>query len=210
MTSHDGPILLDPPAVRGLVFDLDGTLVDSYEAIAASLNHARLHFDLAPLDQATVRRAVGHGLESLIEQHVGGNRVEEGVRLFREHYATVYAPHTHALPGARDALRLLSESGYRLAVASNKPARFTAPILEHLDMARDVSSIQGPDVAGATKPHPNREGGCESAGDDADLGYRGGDRAARQCVECDRHLISFTDTRNQNLGYRNFHFQFRG
>lgn len=160
MIAADRPIPLDPSRVRGLVFDLDGTLVDSYRAIAESLNHARARFDLPPLDEATVRRSVGHGLERLIERHVGPGRVEEGVRLFREFYATVFAEHTHPLPGAEDSLCRLHAAGFRLAVASNKPARFTRPILEHLGLSDLVVSIHGPDSAGATKPDPAMIGLC--------------------------------------------------
>lgn len=140
--------------VRAVVFDLDGTLVDSYAAIARSLNHARAGWALPALDDATVRRGVGRGLESLIEAHVGADRVEEGVRRFRTKYAEVFADHTFALPGAVETVRALAGSGVRLAVASNKPARFTRPILEHLGMAGSVRSVHGPDTVGATKPDP--------------------------------------------------------
>ena len=95
----------------GLILDLDGTLVDSYAPITSALNHARAHYRLAPLDEATVRTAVGHGLEQLIAEWVGPQRIENGVRLFREHYATVFAGATRALPGAGQALREMDRRG---------------------------------------------------------------------------------------------------
>jgi phosphoglycolate phosphatase-like HAD superfamily hydrolase len=69
---------------RGIVFDLDGTLIDSYEAIATSLNHARQAFGRPPMSIGEVRLQVGHGLESLIESWVDSEQVDRGVQLFRE------------------------------------------------------------------------------------------------------------------------------
>jgi phosphoglycolate phosphatase len=140
--------------VRGLVFDLDGTLVDSYAAITASLNAARARFDLPPLEQEAVRRRVGRGLECLIADLVGPDRVEIGVDLFREHYAGVFAETTHALPSVPTTLRRLGRAGIRMSVASNKPARFSVPILRGLELLSWFDTVQGPDLAGTTKPDP--------------------------------------------------------
>jgi len=137
-----------------VVFDLDGTLVDSYRAIASSLNHARAHHDLPPLTESEVRMRVGRGLESLIEELLGRERVEVGVRLFRSHYAKVYAEGTFLLPGVAETLELLRSRGLRLSVASNKPARFGRPILERFGLLGHMDTVQGPDVAGRTKPDP--------------------------------------------------------
>jgi len=148
------PPPLDPRTIRGVIFDLDGTLIDSYSAIATSLNHARAAFDLPPLPPLFVRRRVGHGLESLIADLVGPRRIDEGVRLFRERYASVYAAETVALRGAVTILSRLAARGYRLSIASNKPARFSIAILETLGMGEGLSCVAGPDVVGSTKPDP--------------------------------------------------------
>jgi HAD superfamily hydrolase (TIGR01509 family) len=140
--------------VRGVVFDLDGTLVDSYDAIALGVNAARKAFGLAPLPRPDVRRRVGRGLEALMADVLGKERADAGVRIFRERYAEVYAAATSALPGALDTLRELRSRGYRMAVASNKLARFGGPILEHLGMAGFLTTVEGPDTAGAPKPEP--------------------------------------------------------
>lgn len=154
------PPALDPAAVRGLVFDLDGTLVDSYEAIAASLNHARAGFGLPPLPVSRVRRAVGRGLERLVADMIGPDHVNDGVRLFRERYAETFRPMTRALPGARETLRRLHGWGYRMAVASNKPARFAEPILADAGMLPYLLAVQGPDRSGTTKPEPTMVRNC--------------------------------------------------
>ncbi len=136
----------------GLIFDLDGTLVDSYSAIAEALNRARAAYELEPLDETTVRCAVGHGLESLIANWVGPERVEDGVRLFREHYAQFFERRTKALPGVDATLRRLSQAGYGMALASNKPTRFSRPILHSLGWAAWFVAVEGPDTVGTTKP----------------------------------------------------------
>jgi phosphoglycolate phosphatase len=145
---------LDPRSVRGIVFDLDGTLIDSYVPIAASLNHARQAFDLPPLPVDAVRRCVGRGLDSLIADLVGPDRIEDGVRLFRERYAEVHADGTVALPEVPETLRALRKAGYRMAVASNKPARFSEPILARLGLLPAIDCVMGPDVVDSHKPEP--------------------------------------------------------
>jgi len=146
-----------------VIFDLDGTLVDSYAPITTSLNHARSFWRLPALSEDEVRRLVGHGLESLVALHVGANRVVDGVRLFREKYNEVFAEGTRALPGSLETLRSLHERGYRLAVASNKPARFSSRILDGLGVLRFLSCVVGPDNASATKPDPEMIRSCLAA-----------------------------------------------
>ena len=152
------PVTEPPPfdgrSVRGIVFDLDGTLIDSYGPITDSLNHARRHFGMPDLAREEVRLRVGRGLETLIAELLGPRQVDEGVRLFREHYAEVYAEETHILPRVHATLHALHKAGYRMGVASNKPARFSNPILRSLALDSFVSCVMGPDVVASTKPEP--------------------------------------------------------
>jgi len=148
------PPPLDPATVRGLVFDLDGTLVDSYEAITASLNYARSEFDLPALSLSTVRERVGRGLESLVAELVGPRYVERAVPAFRRRYAEVFDGMTRALPGVVTTLERLHHAGYPMVVATNKPARFAEPILRGLGMLPFLRGVLGPDVSGVTKPDP--------------------------------------------------------
>ena len=62
--------------IRGLIFDFDGTLIDSYEAIAESINHVRASFSLPPFPVEEIRPMVGHGLEHLIAKAIGPESVE--------------------------------------------------------------------------------------------------------------------------------------
>jgi len=139
---------------RGIVFDLDGTLIDSYEAIATSLNHARQAFGKPPMSIGEVRLQVGHGLESLIESWVDSEQVDRGVELFREKYTEVYSQATRLLPQVAATVENLLQLEIPMAVASNKPARFTAPILQGFGLDAAFKAILGPDTVGSTKPDP--------------------------------------------------------
>jgi phosphoglycolate phosphatase len=137
-----------------LVFDLDGTLIDGYEAIADALAHAMERLGEKPLPLARVRRMVGHGLESLLEEALGRERAAEGVRLFRKRYPEVAVGKSHLLPGVTETLEALASRGHRMALASNKPAAFSRMILEAKGVAGHFAAIGGPDGQTPAKPDP--------------------------------------------------------
>ena len=98
---------------------------------------------------------VGHGLESLLEDAVGKERAAEGVRLFRERYPEVAVEKSHLLPGVAETLDVLRSRGHRMALASNKPARFSRMILEAKGVAGHFAPrIAGPDAETPAKPDP--------------------------------------------------------
>jgi phosphoglycolate phosphatase len=152
--------------IRCILFDLDGTLLDSYEPIAESLNAARSAFGLDGFTREEVVRMVGHGLEKLMAQALGEQNVAEGVRIFRERYQVVSLPKSRLLPGVELTVKELSLRGYRMAVVTNKPAVFSRRILEHLQVSDLFPVLYGPDLAPA-KPNPEmifrslRDLGCE-------------------------------------------------
>jgi 2-phosphoglycolate phosphatase len=140
--------------VRGIVFDLDGTLVDSYGAITESLNVALSSAGLDPVPEEKVRRMVGLGLETLMSRAMGEARVEEGVRVFRRHYETICVERTTLLPQVAETLECLRGRGYLMAVATNKPSYFARRILEGLGADRHFTAVLGPDRVENKKPHP--------------------------------------------------------
>src|SRR5437867_3404324 len=121
-----------PAPYSALIFDLDGTLVDSYAPIAESLNHVRSSLGLPSRTLDEVRREVGRGLESLIRDNVGAERMDEGVRLFRARYRKVFLAGTTLMPGVEPTLAELARRGVPMVITSNKPAYFSREIVEAL------------------------------------------------------------------------------
>lgn len=142
------------------VFDLDGTLVDSGRDIAASANFARGSLGLPRLDEATAISYVGDGVVTLLERVLtvdgvvpGPERVEEGLAVFREHYAHHLLDTTTLYPGVLDTLRHFSR--LPLMIATNKPRTFTETILRELHVDGAFRRVVTAEDA-ARKPDPEQ------------------------------------------------------
>src|SRR5579884_3147976 len=146
--------------LRAVLFDFDGTLIDGYPAITASVNHVRGLHGLAPLPEAEVRRHVGRGPEQLMRATVGGGDVAADVAAYKAHHPSVLRSGTRLLPGAAEALAALSARGLLLAVCSNKPVAFTRELLQLLGVADRFALALGPEDVARPKPAPDllREG----------------------------------------------------
>jgi HAD superfamily hydrolase (TIGR01509 family) len=138
----------------GFIFDLDGTLVDSYTPITRSLNHVLGLYGLEAIPKRRVKRMVGHGLEELIGRTIGGRNIPQGVKLFREKYREIYLAETRLLPGVRRTLERLHRRGCLMAVATNKLGSFSEKIVEHLGINRYFEVVLGPEKVPYPKPHP--------------------------------------------------------
>ena len=146
---------LFPREFGAVVFDLDGTLLDSYAAIHDSLNAVLESMGLPAVTLEETRRRVGRGLDVLMAESVGEARRDEGVRLFRDHYEKSGPESTRLLPGADEVTRTLAGRRVKLAIASNKPARFSRQLLEHLGMLERFGVVYGPDDGFPPKPAPH-------------------------------------------------------
>lgn len=140
--------------ISGIIFDFDGTLIDSYEPIAESLNRVRMAVDKPPLPLEEVKAMVGHGLEHLIEKAVGPADIAGGVRLFRESYAAICQSRTTILPQVRETVEELDRRGYQMAIATNKPSYFARDILRTLEIDHLFAEVLGPNDVERPKPDP--------------------------------------------------------
>jgi phosphoglycolate phosphatase len=140
---------------RAVICDLDGTLVDSYAAITASVNHVRACRGLPPLAEATVRRHVGRGLEHLLRELVPGTELDVDAARYRAHHPSVLQAGSRLLPNVVPTLAFLRESDVRLAVCSNKPKAFTQELLVHLRLRPYFDAVVGPEDAPRLKPAPD-------------------------------------------------------
>jgi phosphoglycolate phosphatase len=138
---------------RAVLFDLDGTLVDSYSALTEAVNHARRTHGLDDLQGARIRELVGDGIQSLLQRAFEHSEVPETVvRAFEARYDEVCCHESRILAGVESTLAMLDRLGIRMAVCTNKPTYFSKKILEFLELAPYFRAIVGPDVAGARKP----------------------------------------------------------
>jgi len=142
-----------------LIFDLDGTLIDSKLDLANSVNAARAQFGMEPLDLDMIGAYVGNGAPVLMRRAMGAAASEEDVQKALEHFLVYYdahkLDHTRAYPGIPEALEELDRNGVQMAVLTNKPVRFSTRILEGLGLARHFARVYGGKSFGERKkPDP--------------------------------------------------------
>lgn len=146
---------MNAPVLRyeAVLFDLDGTLVDSYSALADAVNYARRQHGHDPLDEVRIRGFVGEGLERLLQRAFEINEIPKSViDAFESRYDAICCEQSRILEDVEATLETLQDHGVAMAVCTNKPTAFSRKILEFLDLARFFEDIVGPDVAGARKP----------------------------------------------------------
>ncbi|MCD4749849.1 MAG: HAD-IA family hydrolase [Thermoanaerobaculales bacterium] len=140
---------------RLIIFDLDGTLVDSFPGIRLGLNLALDEFGRPPVDLAWVRRHVGLGARRLIAAAAGdGVGTDDLMARFRHHYDEVLCENSPPFPGTEEVLRELARN-HTLAVASNKPIHWVEKLVAHHGWMPLMAAVEGPERAGAHKPDPS-------------------------------------------------------
>ncbi|MHB9154815.1 MAG: HAD family hydrolase [Endomicrobiales bacterium] len=140
---------------RLILFDLDGTLVNSQNDLAAAVNHVRSLHGKPPLALDAVRSYVGNGVRALTERALPGLLPEDitrSVEQLKNYYRDHALDTTLLYPGINDVLSLLA--GKTMAVLTNKPEEFSRKILEGLDIARCFAVIWGGDTGARKKPDP--------------------------------------------------------
>lgn len=140
-----------------LIFDLDGTLIDSKRDLADSVNAMREHFGEARLSDQIVNSYVGNGVPALVRRALPGRgdaEIERGLSFFLDYYRDHMLDATTLYPGVREALDQLLEAGAKLAVLTNKPVRFSEKLIDGLGLAGHFFRIYGGNSFAEKKPNP--------------------------------------------------------
>lgn len=142
-----------------IVFDLDGTLIDSAPDIRLAVNAMLEDQGLQPLDLPTVVSFIGNGLPHLVRlamqaRDMDMSRHDALADDVIRRYEAVNGKLTQLYPGTTDALNALAEAGHRLAICTNKPEVATKDILRHFNLARLFDRVIGGDSLPQRKPHP--------------------------------------------------------
>ena len=145
-------------AVKAILFDLDGTLLDTLDDLKDSVNHMLGAFGYPPRSREYVREAVGNGVRNLIIRSLpegeGAERVEECLNAFRAHYSQNLDNKTAPYPGVTDMLRAMKEQGVSAGVVSNKYDGAVAALCEkHFGDLIQVAIGERPGVG--RKPEPD-------------------------------------------------------
>ncbi|MEA2068191.1 MAG: HAD-IA family hydrolase [Verrucomicrobiota bacterium] len=140
-----------------LIFDLDGTLIDSRADLTAGINHMRGHYGLGPLSFETVSGYVGNGVRKLVVRSLQGADVDvdEALRVNKEYYFSHLTVHTTLYAGVEQGLCRLADAGHRLALLTNKPGDPSREILKHFKLADLFCAILGGGDTENLKPEPD-------------------------------------------------------
>ncbi|MDN3637253.1 phosphoglycolate phosphatase [Simiduia curdlanivorans] len=157
-----------------VLFDLDGTLIDSVPDIATATDTMLTSLGAEPAGEAKVRSWVGNGAATLVARALQDAGIEAGqqevaMTLWRAAYTLCCTRQTRLYPGAMELLRALSDADIDMALVTNKPVQFAQPILQHLGIARYFRLVLGGECVAEKKPAPDMlleaiaDAGCDKA-----------------------------------------------
>ena len=146
---------------RAVVFDLDGTLVDTAPDLMAATNHALSLMQRRPVTMTEVRSFVGHGAKALIERCFAatGDEIDEKTLSYTHaellrYYERNIAVNSLAFPGVVDLLERCKAADFALGVCTNKIERYSVQLLNALNLAKYFGAIVGTDTINIAKPDP--------------------------------------------------------
>jgi len=141
-----------------VIFDLDGTLIDSSRDLANSVNATRAHLGLAPIKDEIVYSYVGNGAPVLIRRALGpeysDQEAAQALEFFLAYYRDHMLDHTALYPEVREMLDRLHGAGVTMAVLTNKPVRFSQGIVDGLGLGAHFRRVYGGNSFEQKKPHP--------------------------------------------------------
>jgi len=144
-----------------IVFDLDGTLIDTAPDLVDTLNVVFAREGLPPVPYETARNLIGGGARAMIARGIAAEgsdfapaKLDQMFADFIAHYSAHIADRSRPFPGLIDTLDALAGSGCRLAVCTNKLERLSVMLLKELELASRFEAICGQDTFGVQKPDP--------------------------------------------------------
>ena len=142
---------------RALLFDLDGTLADTAPDLAAAVNRLRADRGMQPTPYDVLRPTASAGARGMIGAAFGLTPADDGYEALRlawfDNYQEAIAVHTTLFGGVHELLDGLTESGLKWGIVTNKPARFTDPLVPQIGLGHAGCVVSG-DTTGHAKPHP--------------------------------------------------------
>jgi phosphoglycolate phosphatase len=140
-----------------IVFDLDGTLIDSRQDLAGAVNYMRSSMGLEPLQTERIVSFIGNGVVNLVRRSVADAEVdfETALKRMKRYYAEHLTDTTKLYDGVKDGIAKLKQSGFKLAVVSNKGTEASTIILQKLGVAEFLDDIIGGDADYPLKPEPD-------------------------------------------------------
>lgn len=136
------------------IFDLDGTIINAYPAIISSFNFTMRKIGLKPQNPAVIKRHVGWGDIKLLEFFVPEGALKKAIVIYRKHHAVSLGREARLMPYARRVLSFLDKKNIKMAVATNRPTRFTRLVLKHLKIKRFFIKVLCADRLKQAKPNP--------------------------------------------------------
>lgn len=144
--------------VKAVLFDLDGTFADTAPDLAAALNHTRASHNLPPLPLDVIRPQASHGSCGLLKLGFGIEPEQPGYDalrdIFLEYYERHICIHTRLFAGMAELVAILEQRGIKWGIVTNKPHRFTLPLMQALGMASRATCLISGDTCAHAKPHP--------------------------------------------------------
>lgn len=140
--------------IKLVIFDLDGTLVDAYPAIIRSFNHSMQKLGYPKEGDPIIRRAVGWGDENLLKPFIKRKDLKIALSIYRRQHKADLVRYSRLFPKVKQMLFYLRNKGYKLAVASNRPTKFSRILIRHLKIARYFDYVLCADRLKNIKPHP--------------------------------------------------------
>lgn len=137
-----------------VVFDLDGTIINAYKAIYRSVNFTLRKMGYCRQKKEVIHRAVGWGDRNLLKPFVREEDLDRALAVYRRHHAQSLLSGTRLFPGVRRLLPALKKRGYRLAVASNRPTRFSLILMRHCAIRGFFDMVVCGDKVKKGKPDP--------------------------------------------------------